>query len=509
MQRLCAALLLLIFHLQAIAQNFQQLTDSLKAMSVKYDLVGMSMVGVYKNKIVYKQHFGERDIERHLLVNDSSLFRIASISKNICTTALLKLYEAGKLKLDEDIQTYLGYPIRNPKHPDIPITLRMLLSHTSTLNDGEGYGNFLDSTGAKPYAFNVQQLVQSTGTFYTKDMFTEQGEPGKYFTYANINFGLVGCIIEKVSQQRYDLFIQDQIFKPLGIVASNYVNNLPNINNVGAIYRKQDGTWKAQVDNHKGNYPTPKNLHGYQLGQNAIVFSPTGGVRISALDLAKYMQMLMNKGSLNGTKILNDTTISLMQKQQWLYDGSNGRAEGGLFRAWGLGTYISTNTPLNDVIFSNKKMLGHSGDAYGLISNMFYDPIQQFGYVFIINGSGKGYKTSVNSAFYEQEEKTMQILNNALFSQYPELGIQKIQYQSDLIIVKHPEKNEITYSLSKAWMNKEVNLLVENVEGKILLMESVKYEGPQTLLITSTNSDFYILKISANKKRVSARFSLN
>ncbi len=502
-------LLLLICSLQFQAQSFQQLTDSLQAVYTKYDLMGMSVIGVCNNQITYKKHFGKRDNTRNLAMNDSSMYRIASISKNICATALMILYENGQVNLDTDIQNYLGYAVRNPNYPSTPITLRMLLSHTSTIIDGTGYGNFLDSTGVKPYAFNIKQLIQTTGSFYTTDMFTNQTIPGQYFNYANINFGIIGCIIEKISNKRYDLFVRDSIFIPLGLTGSNNVNLLPNINNVSVIYRKNNGIWQAQTDNYQGVYPTPKNLTGYVLGQNAIVYSPTGGVRISALDLAKYMQMHMNKGILNGVRILNDSTTLLMQKKQWLYNGSNGNNYYGLFRSWGLGTQISTNTLNNDVIIPNKKMKGHTGEAYGLISDMYYDSARQFGFVFITNGSGTGYNTSTTSAFYQQEEKVFQHLNNYLFSTCNISNIQKINNKNELVLFPNPTKTEITFQLTKDWVNKNITIEIINAEGKILSTEKTKYSQQKVVPIINTNSDYYILKITSKEKTISAKFLLN
>ncbi len=491
------------------AQNYQQLTDSLTTVYTKYNLMGMSVIGICNQQIVYKKHFGKRDFTRNLNMNDSALYRIASISKNICATALMILYENGQVNLDTDIQTYLGYSVRNPNYPNTPITLRMLLSHTSTIIDGTGYGNFLDSTGAKPYAFNIQQLIQTSGTFYTSDMFTNQTIPGQYFNYANINFGIIGTIIEKVSNQRYDLFVRDSIFLPLGLTASHNVNLLPNINNVAAIYRKNTGVWQAQADNYLGIYPTPKNLNGYVLGQNGIIFSPTGGARISALDLAKYMQMHMQKGILNGIRILNDSTALLMQKQKWLYANNNGNNYYGLFRAWGLGTHITTNTANNDVIIPNKIMKGHTGEAYGLISDMYYDSARQFGFVFITNGSATPYTTPSNSAYYRQEVDIFKHLNNYLFSNCNVSNLEIITETGQLTLFPNPSETSITFRLSKDWMDKNLKIEIFNSEGKLLKQESIIYKAPTTIPLNPSNSDYYILKISTKHKNISAKFLMN
>src|SRR5665647_1487420 len=121
----------------------QQSVDDIRN---KYDLMGLSVVTVCDGKISGAFHAGLRDNERNLPVNDSTMFRIASISKLVMTTAMMKLYDKKLFKLDDDVSKYLGFTLRNPNHPDSPITICMLLSHTSSINEGSGYDGFLTAT---------------------------------------------------------------------------------------------------------------------------------------------------------------------------------------------------------------------------------------------------------------------------------------------------------------------------------------------------------------------------
>ena len=106
-------------------------------------LASLSVVAVRDARIVYERAFGRRFIDgsggRDKPAETATLFRVASISKLATTIGVLKLVEQGRLSLDADIATYLGYGVRNPDFPDVPITLRMLLTHTSSLRDDAGY----------------------------------------------------------------------------------------------------------------------------------------------------------------------------------------------------------------------------------------------------------------------------------------------------------------------------------------------------------------------------------
>lgn len=99
----------------------------------------MSVAVVKKNKLIYTHSSGLKDIATNTPLTDDGMFRIASISKTFSATSMMQLVEAGKLSLDDDVNNHIGFKVRNPKFPETVITLRMLLSHRSSLNDNQGY----------------------------------------------------------------------------------------------------------------------------------------------------------------------------------------------------------------------------------------------------------------------------------------------------------------------------------------------------------------------------------
>ena len=120
----------------------QKLTVELQKLYEQHELMGMTLLLIEEGNITYHQNFGLADWERKRPITDSTLFRVASISKSITAAAILQLFEQGKLDLDTDVSQYLGWKLRNPKHPQIPITLRLLMNHRSSIQDGGGYGQF-------------------------------------------------------------------------------------------------------------------------------------------------------------------------------------------------------------------------------------------------------------------------------------------------------------------------------------------------------------------------------
>ena len=110
----------------------------IKQIMKEYKAVGLAVAVVKDNELLYVKSFGKKNLQTGEKLRTNDLFRIASISKSFSATSIMQLVEAGKLSLDADMSDLVGFKIRNPKYPDVPITLRMCLSHTSSINDSQG-----------------------------------------------------------------------------------------------------------------------------------------------------------------------------------------------------------------------------------------------------------------------------------------------------------------------------------------------------------------------------------
>jgi CubicO group peptidase (beta-lactamase class C family) len=385
----------------------QTLQEKLAGIAKANDLVGMSVCVVQSGKPLWLIHEGYRDLERKLPVNDSIVFRIASISKMFTVTAIMQLYDRKLFRLTDDVSPYLGFKLRNPDFPDQKITFEMLMSHTSSLREGEGYEKFLDLSYGRNAVPSLQALLVKDSSCFTADMWSKTDGPDQhYFSYANINFGILGTLVELISGQRFDLYCLDHIFKPLHLTASFDVRDIPNINNVSVIYRDQDSVWTPQTEAWRGVRPTRRDLSTYKPGTNAVIFSPQGGLRISASDLAKFMVLQENNGLYNQVRILSDSSTQRMHQIIWQYNGTNGDTDQGFFLNYGL---ASMNT---DNLIPGMTLTGHSGDAYGLISDMYYSPKEDFGIIFITNG-GK-LRKNLSTGWYTVEEEIYRACYQAL-----------------------------------------------------------------------------------------------
>ena len=365
---LCAALLLAFASLPSIASD--DLEARLRELMAGHDTVGLAVVVVRENAIVYQGSFGWRDLEAKLPLEADDLFRIASISKSFAATSIMQLVEQGRLSLDDDAGDLIGFPVRNPAFPDRPITLRMLLDHTSSITDGPSYGNL--------------DVIDPGAGGNWRDSYADRA-PGERYEYSNLAYNMVGTIVERVSGERFDAYVRRHVFEPLGLQGGHLVDAL-DAERFARIYRWRDGEGFVRSD--AGYAPLGERLQHYVQGRDAPMFSPTGGVKISAPDLARYMLMHMNQGEWDGVRVIAPASAKAMQAATVAIDDDS---------AYGLA--LSTERALVPGVV----LTGHTGSAYGLYSSMFFDAEKKYGFVVITNGSRgeEAFRTAVNRALHE------------------------------------------------------------------------------------------------------------
>jgi CubicO group peptidase (beta-lactamase class C family) len=347
--------------LSVFAQNEKAETD-LREIMKKLDVVGLSVAVVKKGEIIYANSFGLKNIETKAPLSNTDIFRIASISKSFSATSIMQLIEAGKLSLDDDFSDLVGFKIRNPKFSDKVITLRMIMSHTSSINDSQGY-------------FTLDAINPSKNPDWAK-CFSDYA-PGEGYKYCNLNYNMVGTVIEKLSGERFDNYVKNHILNPLGLYAGYNVDSLDESR--FASLHEYNATTKTFKPSPAAYNPRREEIRNYTMGYSTPIFSPTGGMKISASDLAKYMSMHMNMGKYKGKRIISKKSAKLMQTKIADEEG-----------------YALALTNLDDLI-PGKKMVGHTGSAYGLYSAMFFHPKEKFGIVVITNGCNPTYTNGINN----------------------------------------------------------------------------------------------------------------
>src|SRR5688572_5378032 len=369
-------------------------------------LASLSVLAIRGGRIVYHRQFGHRWIDaedpgRSRRAEAKTMYRIASISKLVTALGAMKMVEQGKLALDADIGTYLGHEVRNPHFPGTAITLRMLLSHTSSLRDDGGY--------TWPAGAEMREVLLPGGKLHgTGLMWSDRAPPGRHFAYCNLNSGVVATIMEKASGERFDRLMRRLVLEPLGLGGGFNPAEMPraDVADIATLYRKAPsdagpwnpaGPWIAQVDDYSREAPADRAAPGYAIGSNGALFGPQGNLRASVADLGRVMLMLMNRGELDGVQVFRRETIDTMLSREWTHQGSNGESTYGTrrerFNAWGLGVqhFLDVSGPgSGDRLVEGGAFrgLGHHGDAYGLHGAFAFDPRRRDGIVYLAGGTG-------------------------------------------------------------------------------------------------------------------------
>lgn len=343
--------------------------ETLASLMAEHDTVGLAVVVVRDNAVVYRSSLGWKDLEARTPLAVDDVFRIASISKSFVATSILQLVEQGRLSLDDDAGGLLGFAVRNPRFPDTPVTLRMLLNHTSSITDSQRY-------------HSLDILNPATNGSWAESY--SGHAPGTHYQYSNLGYNMLGAIVEQASGQRFDRYVREHVLEPLGL----YGGHLPDAldpDRIAQIYRHQEGAGFVRSD--AAYALLGSRLDDYRPGYSAPLFSPTGGLKISAPDLARYMLMHMNLGEWDGVRVLSPGHAALMQSPSVEIDADAG---------YGLALRIDR------ALIPGVTLVGHTGSAYGLYSSMFFDPVRKYGFVVITNGTrDPAVRTAVNRALYD------------------------------------------------------------------------------------------------------------
>ncbi|RLF35738.1 MAG: hypothetical protein DRM99_04080 [Thermoplasmata archaeon] len=316
----------------------------------------LSAAVIKNNEIVWAKGFGIYDREKNKQATEETIYLVASISKSFTATAIMQLYEKGCFDLDDDVNDYLPFNLRNPNHPDKPITFRMLLSHQSSLaTEREDLSNFvtriipggMEITGY-PYPF-LKEYLTPDGLYYQPQFWTDN-TPGEEMHYSNIGFGILGYLVEILSNKSFEEYCQENIFEPLGMRNTSFKFANVNATMVAVPYDFDSGEF-------------------YPIMHYDILDTPAGGLRTTVLDLSRFLIAHMNNGEYHGVRILNESTIKLMHTIQSTSDNYKFH--------YGLGWQIWMKP--TDIL------IGHTGGLLGVSTKMVFRQSDNTGIIFFTN----------------------------------------------------------------------------------------------------------------------------
>lgn len=351
------------------------LTRELDSIQKNGQINGFAVAMVNQNGVLYEKGFGLANLETKEKYTEKTIQHIASVSKTLIGIALMKTKEMGKLNLDDPIQDYLPFKVINPNYPEETITIRQLATHTSSINDTEQYMERAwiltkdqDLTNVST-AYPAQRLnpskldipmeeylkgyLEINGAYYQDDNYLNF-KPGERYNYSNISATLCALVIEKATDQAFDLFTKEHILKPLGMNSSGWSLKDVDIKKHSRLYRN---------DNTLLPFYT------------AITY-PDGMLISSSSDMAKYLAELVKGYSGEGTLLSTDSYKELFT-EQLKEQHFESRNEGN--------PYNGDYSPALFIGHSALGYIGHSGGDAGVGTWMYFDKEKKTGRYIVIN----------------------------------------------------------------------------------------------------------------------------
>ena len=365
-------------------------------------LLGGGLAIIKDSKTIFCKSVGKSrlnpDLSENKTADEFIKYRTASISKLFTAIAIWQLEEKGLLDINDEASKYLNFSLKNPYFPDTPITIAMLLSHTSSIREGD-YNI--------PYNHYISEFFTNDSEIYYNNSYSKENAPG-YFYYVNMNYCLLGTIIEIVSKERFDLYMINHVLKPLNITGSFNIYEMPEniLDETGTLYEKLtegkfdiNGKWTSRMDDFTTGYPKA-DYSEYKIGTNGALYGPMGSLRVSLTELTYLVHMFLNNGTYNNNVILKKETIEKMFKIIWKYEekSKNGNDLDGYDYAYAGGPSIITNIGRNRLHEKkNLNFTGHTANAYGLFGGVFFDRIKGYGIVYRGNGVSRDLEEYIGS----------------------------------------------------------------------------------------------------------------
>lgn len=319
------------------------------------------------NQMIWSKGYGYYDRSEQKPATTDTVYVLASVTKTIVGTALMQLYEQGLFDLDDDVNNFLPFDLRNPNFPDDPITFRMLLSHTSSLNPNDQLQYYwFNFSGDPPFSFfpepYLREFLLPGGRYYDPSVWSSEYRPGEYAMYANVGFDIISYLVEIISGEPFLEYCDTHIFSPLNMKHTGFNFSRFDINQVAIPYLRYKGTYYTINE--------LESIFGLELPElyYRMRFYPAGGLYSTVLDLSHFLIAHMNDGVYNGTRILKKETVDLMHAIQpgnqigyglaWMHQSIGG-------------------------------LSGHAGDLFGGDTWMLYNEEKDIGVIYLANGNAE------------------------------------------------------------------------------------------------------------------------
>lgn len=336
----------------------------LDSMQTKH-IPGLQAAIVKDGNLYWSGSFGLADPSLGVPVEESTLFMLASISKTVTGTALMQLVDEQLVGLDDPVNDHLPFAVQHPTFPGTDITVRMLLTHTSGLRDNWGVMPYSSGDPTYPLQDYLHDYLTPGGAIYNPNQNFHAWEPGSSYSYCNNGLALVGLIVQHVTGTAFPQRCASHVFAPLGMTNSAW------------FLSDLDPTQVAMPCRWNGSAYVSYGHYGYSD-------YPSGQLRTSAVQLARFLAMAIQQGEYDGATLLQPATSAAMQTVQL---PAIDPRQGLVWYSW---------------VSGGRLVWGHGGGDQGVTTEMWFDPATGIGVVVLTNA--ESYVPDVVDALFDYGE---------------------------------------------------------------------------------------------------------
>ena len=333
----------------AARDSHDAIQEAVEAAAKKYGAIGVQVAVVENGEVSDTFACGWATRNSDPMTADHKM-RVASLSKVAVGLAAMALSEEGKVNLDESIGKYWGFEVKNPQYPDKPVSLRTLLTHTSSIfNAGDSESRSYES---------VKSRLRGSGF--------SGGVPGSigYWNYNNYAYGVLGMTLELASGEYVDEILNRRLFDTMGIDGAFAAGTIRDKTRMATLYYNGGAVSRtADTQRRMGRWAFP--------GATGTYFA--GGLTISARDIGKLVGLMASDGRYEGVQLLKAETVAVMES----YDPTP--VPGGSYQAQPMRRWPE--------LYGRQDVYFHTGSAYGVFNCMSYDPNTGDGVVVLTVGA--------------------------------------------------------------------------------------------------------------------------
>ncbi len=298
--------------------RWNHLSQALRSWIDQYHYPGFSVIVHHRGRVVFEDCVGVMDLETGRPLREDAIFRIYSMTKPVACAALMILFDEGKFLLDDPLAKFIpsfqemrvvgpGNDLSNTVPAEVPITIRHLLTHTSGLAYGVGPGP-LEELAYQSGHFDISHLVLVHPLEKITNIFSSLPlafQPGAAWSYS-ISYDLLGYLVSLISGQSFDEYLQERLFKPLGMVDTGFWVPPEKLHRLVSLYSINAESQLVRVEAARESV----------FARPDAVPSGGGGLVSTRPDYLLFVLMLLNGGELHGVRVINPRTISLIASNQ-------------------------------------------------------------------------------------------------------------------------------------------------------------------------------------------------